>query len=189
MQRCHQLIFITSLLALSWLIMMAAHEFGHVIAALITGGRIDQVVLHPLAISRTDVSPNPHPAVVVWSGPILGCVLPVAAWLLTPDSWAFIRKTTMFFAGFCLVANGSYIACGAFDGIGDSGVMLSTGSPMWGLIAFGIITVSLGLLLWHRLGSPRTLISHPDLIAARFAYGTCLLLLIVIAIEWTIFGR
>ena len=66
MQRFHQLIFVASLLALSWFAMMAVHELGHVVGALVTGGVVERVVLHPLTISRTDVSPNPEPSIVVW---------------------------------------------------------------------------------------------------------------------------
>ncbi|MEZ6046089.1 MAG: M50 family metallopeptidase [Planctomycetaceae bacterium] len=60
------------LLPASWLSMMIVHEAGHMLSAMLTGGQIEKVVLHPLAISRTDVSPNPHPVWVVWGGPLLG---------------------------------------------------------------------------------------------------------------------
>jgi hypothetical protein len=60
---------------------MAVHELGHVIGAVISGGVVERVVLHPLTISRTDVSPNPHPGIVVWLGPVIGCLFPLAlAW-------------------------------------------------------------------------------------------------------------
>ena len=51
--------------ALSWLAMMIVHEFGHVLHAWFSGANVVKVVLHPLAISRTDVAPNPHPLFVV----------------------------------------------------------------------------------------------------------------------------
>ena len=66
MLRFHQILFAASLVALCWFAMMAVHELGHVVGALVTGGSIERMVLYPLAISRTDVSPNPHPAIVVW---------------------------------------------------------------------------------------------------------------------------
>lgn len=90
--------------------MMAVHEFGHVIGALVTGGSVERVVLRPLTISRTDVSRNPHPGVVVWLGPILGCGIPVVVWRLIPRGMTIVRNIAMFFAGFCLLANGAYIA-------------------------------------------------------------------------------
>jgi hypothetical protein len=36
-QRFQQILFAVSMLALSWLAMMAAHELGHVIGAIVTG--------------------------------------------------------------------------------------------------------------------------------------------------------
>ena len=52
MQRFHQLLFIVSLLALSWLTMLASHEVGHVLGAIVTGGSVERVVLHPLKTPR-----------------------------------------------------------------------------------------------------------------------------------------
>lgn len=80
MQRFHQVILIASTLLGSWLGMQAVHEFGHVVGAWLTGGQVDRVVLHPLTISRTDLARNPHPLLVVWAGPVFGCLLPLDAW-------------------------------------------------------------------------------------------------------------
>lgn len=182
MQRFHQLLFIACLVALSWFAMMAVHELGHVIGAIVTGGSVQRVVLHPLTISRTDVSPNPHPAIVVWLGPILGCLIPLTAWPAVPRRLTIARGTAVFFAGFCLIANGSYIAIGSFDRVGDCGEMLRTGSPLWALIAFGVVTVGWGLCLWHRLGSPKHFLSDPSVITPRSAYLLlCILLVVVVA--------
>src|SRR5690606_9261451 len=129
------------LLGLSWLAMMGMHEIGHIAAAYMTGGQVERFVLHPAAISRTDVSPNPSPAVVVWAGPLIGILLPLALLIMVPRRRKILHASTQFFAGFCLVANGAYIAVGAWEGIGDSGEMLRTGSPQWLLYLFGAITV------------------------------------------------
>jgi hypothetical protein len=183
MQRLHQFVFVASLLALSWLVMMAVHELGHVVGATWTRGNVERVVLHPLAISRTDVSPNPKPAIVVWAGPILGCIVPVIVWLLIPRRAKMAHTVAMFFAGFCLLANGAYIAVGSFDHVGDCGEMLRTGSPFWTLLAFGITTMPLGLCLWHRAGSVKQFIADPTLIPARTAYAMLFVLLVVVAGE------
>ena len=139
--RIPQLVFIVSSLGLSWYGMMAVHELGHVSGALLTGGRVQQVVLHPATISRTDISPNPSPLVVVWLGPVVGCGLPLLIRLLLGRRSGLAGQLASFFAGFCLIANGAYISIGAFDGIGDCGIMLSQGSPLWVLIAFGAINL------------------------------------------------
>ena len=132
--------------------MQDVHEFGHVAAAWLTGGEVSQVVIHPLTISRTDLARNPDPLLVVWAGPVLGCVLPLVAWGLAEAlgwSWTYLLR---FFAGFWLIANGAYIGVGSFDRIGDAGGMLQHGSPIWSLWVFGLFTVPTGFALWHNQG-------------------------------------
>lgn len=63
MKRVHQTVLIVSTMLASWLGMQAVHEAGHVLGALVSGGSIKQVVLHPLTISRTDLAMNPAPLV------------------------------------------------------------------------------------------------------------------------------
>ena len=132
---------------LSWLVMQATHELGHIVAAWLTCGTVERVILEPLAISRTDVSPNPSPLVVAWAGPIVGVALPLflalairgrvagqrsaaSAHQTTPRfRWDVVPAYADFFAGFCLIANGAYIGIGSFDRIGDAGDLLRHGSP------------------------------------------------------------
>jgi hypothetical protein len=151
-KRLHQIILIASTLLGSWLGMQAVHELGHVLGAHLSGGQVARVVLHPLTISRTDLSANPHPLLVVWAGPLLGVLLPLLVWAVAAGlrlPGAFVLR---FFAGFCLAANGAYIAVGSFERIGDSGEMLRHGSPIWALWLFGAVTLPAGLWLWHRQG-------------------------------------
>ena len=170
MQRHNQILFVACILALSWFGMMAVHELGHVIGAVVTHGRVTGVVLHPLAISRTDVNPNPNPAVVVWLGPSIGCLLPLGLRLLIPPGMKILRNSATFFAGFCLLTNGAYIAVGSFDRVGDCGEMLRTGTPLWLMIAFGVVTITTGLLMWHRLGSLKQFLASPNIITTRSAW-------------------
>jgi len=157
----HQLALALVVLGLSWFGMMAVHEFGHVLGAWITGATVQDVVIPVLGFSRTDVQPNPAPGWVVWAGPIVGVVLPVALWFVALRTCpAFIEKPLRFFAGFCLVANGAYLSLGTFDRIGDVGVMLDTGTPTWALWLFGAITIPAGFTLWHGLGPRFGLAPH-----------------------------
>src|SRR5215472_11635577 len=78
--RVHQFVLIASTLLFSWLAMQAVHELGHVLHAWASGGTVTKVLLVPLEISRTDVSPNPHPQFVAWGGPIWGALLPACVW-------------------------------------------------------------------------------------------------------------
>lgn len=171
MRRLHVFVFIGSTILLSWLLMQAVHELGHVLGVWLTGGAVERVVLHPLAISRTDVSPNPQPLMVAWAGPLFGAIAPLAAWgiaasLRLPFAWLF-----RFFAGFCLMANGLYLGVGSFGGIGDAGDLVRHGSPMWTLWVFGVLTAPVGLALWNGLGPRFGLGPKADEIGPRLAYG------------------
>src|SRR5437762_5721447 len=119
MNRLSQTILIASTLLGSWLGMQAIHESGHVIGALLTGGRVARVVLHPLTISRTDLAVNPHPLAGAWAGPVGGVLLPLLAWAVAACLRTPAAFMVRFFAGFCLIANGAYIGAGSFDGVGD----------------------------------------------------------------------
>jgi hypothetical protein len=182
-QRARQFVFVAALLALSWLGMMAVHELGHVMGAVMTGGAVQRCVLHPLTISRTDVSPNPHPVAVVWLGPLVGAVLPLVALAAVPPRFAGTGTVIQFFAGFCLIANGAYLAVGWIDRVGDCSEMLRHGVPVWSLCAVGGVAMAGGLYLWHRLGSVRHFLDTPSLVTRRMAYGATVLLAVIIAFE------
>ena len=187
MPHFHQLVFVASLLALSWFGMMAFHEMGHVIGAMITGGNVEQVVLHPFTISRTDVSPNPRPSVVrvVWPQFLVVLfLLSVAGWF--HDGFKVVRNITLFFAGFCLLANGAYIAFGSFGRVADCGVMLRHGSPLWTLLLFGALTIPLGFYVWHRLGSVKGFLADPSLVEPKVAYSLFGALVVLLGIEFLI---
>ncbi len=132
--------------------MMAVQETGHVLHAWLSGGRVERVVLHPLAISRTDVSPNPRPRFVAWGGAIWGTILPLlllGVVRLANDKYTYLAR---FFAGFCCLANGLYLAAGSVEGVGDAGDLLRHGAAGWQLWLFGLPVSLLGLWLWNGLG-------------------------------------
>lgn len=185
MKRLHQVVLIVSTLAFSWLAMMAVHEAGHVLGALLTGGTVARVVLRPLTISRTDLATNPEPLFVVWAGPVFGVLAPLIAWigaqLARLPGWYLGR----FFAGFCLIANGAYLGVGSFDGVGDAGDLLRHGASIWQLWLFGAVCVPLGFLLWHRLGvnfglgEAKGTVSIPTAYACLGALATMVTLMIL----------
>jgi hypothetical protein len=183
MGRLYQAILIASILGLSWLGMQIVHELGHVLAAWAGGEAVHRVVLHPLVISRTDTSHERHPLLVVWGGPVLGVLLPLAALGLTRlflPRWSYLVR---FFAGFCLVANGVYLGVGSFEGVGDAGDLLRYGAPRWTLISFGLICVPSGLALWHGLGPFFGLGEAKGRVDRQAALETLALLLIVVLVE------
>jgi hypothetical protein len=182
-------VLIVSTLLGSWLGMQAVHELGHVVGAWVTGGKVAKVVLYPLTISRTDLAENPHPLVVVWCGPILGVVLPMILWGLAASfvmPGAFVLR---FFAGFCLIANGAYIAFGSFDRAGDCETMLQNGSALWQLWLFGLVTVPLGLLLWHRQGPHFGLASAKGNVSVGVAYVSLLVCGLLFTLGFLVDGQ
>lgn len=152
MQRIYQILLIVSILGLSWLAMMAVHEFGHVFHAWLSGGQVARVILDPLTFSRTDFAHNPRPLFVAWGGPIWGCVIPVLLWAGVHLALRRYGYLVRFLAGFCLIANGAYIAGGVLLEAGDAADMLRHGSPWWVLVLFGLPAMALGLWHWHGLG-------------------------------------
>jgi hypothetical protein len=185
--------------------MMAFHEFGHIVAAKLTGGIVVRIVLHPAAISRTDVSPNPSPLIVAWAGPVLGCLIPIVGALVIcclknlngvrsprPGEQALgerlarrsaISSLSQFFAGFCCVANGAYLGLGVFDRVGDAGEILNAGTPQWMLIVFGLTAFASGMTLWHRLGSPLSVLRGRNELDPWLIKGLIATLLLVIVVE------
>ena len=159
-----------SLTVLCWLSMQVLHEAGHVIAAQLTGGQVNRVILHPLVVSRTDVDPNPAPGTVAWMGPEAGCLLPALATLLVRSGRQFANRDSSehgtadtltvlhlrFFTGFCLIANGACLVFGTPGRIGDCGELLRAGTPVWQLFTGGSMALAAGLVCWHRPGSPTT---------------------------------
>ncbi|MFN0020282.1 MAG: M50 family metallopeptidase [Pirellulaceae bacterium] len=183
----HREILIASTLLGSWLGMQAVHELGHVGGAWLTGGKVKQVVLHPLTISRTDLAENPAPLTVVWAGPLVGVLLPLLLWLATAIAKMPGCFVLRFFAGFCLIANGLYISLGSFGRIGDCGEMLHHGSAIWQLWLFGLITVPVGIWLWHGQGTEFGLGKSPKVVSPKVAFSTGAICLAILAVEF-LFG-
>lgn len=188
MQRVHAGMLVIGLAGLSWLGMMAVHELGHVMGAWVTGGRVTRVVLHPLALSRTDVTPNPHPLIETWSGPLVGVLLPAALVGIVWRRRDVIRGMVMFFAGFCLIANGVYVGAGAIDPVGDAADLLHMGTPRWLMLAFGLFSTLPGLWLWHRASPSLGLGKHSLPVQPRHAYVT-FALAVAVLILGCLFGR
>jgi hypothetical protein len=189
MKRLDQIVLIITFLGFSWLTMQAIHELGHVLGALASGGQVVKVILHPLTISGTFVSPNPHPLCEVWAGPMVGALLPLLALLLasglrSPGIYLF-----RFFAGFCLIANGAYIGRGTFAGMADSAELLSYGAQRWQLLLFGVIAVTSGLYLWNGLGPSFGLGEAKGKVSRAAAITSLILLVAIVGIEMAIGSR
>ena len=141
-----------ALLVASWYLMMVVHEFGHVLHAWVSGGDVAKLNVPLTGYSRTELASNPRPSFVAWGGPVWGCLIPLGLLAVVHAMKFKYRKPFLFFAGFCLIANGAYIGVGSFMGGGDAGDLLRHGAHRAWLVAFGLVGMAAGLLVWHRLG-------------------------------------
>jgi hypothetical protein len=189
MKRIEQSVLIVTFLAFSWLAMQAVHELGHVAGAWLTKAEVTKVALHPCEISRTDLGHNPEPLVVVWAGPVLGVLLPVLVFLLAKFCRAPGVYLFRFFAGFCLVANGAYIAFGPAEGAADTGVMIQHGSTRATMIVFGILTAPIGFCLWNQQGPHFGLGKEKGEVSRAATIVSTILLALIVSVELLIIGK
>ena len=180
------LLHFVGLFWLCWQGMQVVHEMGHVLGAFLTGGTVSTLDLHPLRISRTDVSPNPHPLVVIWMGPLWGVLAPLALWGVVRRVGSSWNRHFQFFAGFCLIANGAYRGSAVLEPVGDAADLLQHGAGAWQLLLFAAITVPAGLLLWDHsrgalgIGRQAASISTSRIVVV---WGILLLLLVILAMS------
>lgn len=130
-----------------WVLMLLTHEVGHGVAALLTGGEIVSADLRPGVLGHTLVEPNPQPHWVVWGGFLSGCVIPLGAWGLVRVTVPKLSGDLRLLSGFCLLANGAYLATGGGESLTDTGVLLSLGWSYPALIAIGLLLAVPGYLL------------------------------------------
>jgi len=183
-----RVLLILGTLALSWYGMMLVHEVGHCLGAWIGGGTVQRVVFHPLRFTETVVNPNPRPLLTVWLGPIVGVTLPLIVWGAMALAKVPGHAVARFVAGFCLLANGSYIGAGSFDRVADAGVMLFLGAPIWTLWLFGLVTAPAGLALWHGLGPAFDIGGNRRPVRAGVVVGVWIALAVVMALG-LVFGE
>ena len=82
-----------------------------------------------------------------------------------------------------------YIGAGSFpggDNASDPGVMLRHGSPIWSLWLFGLAMFPFGLYLWNGLGPHFGLGTAKGGVDHRAAYAACVMLLVVLVLEFTL---
>jgi hypothetical protein len=185
MDRRFQAMLIVSMVGLSWLLMMVLHESGHLLHGWLSGAQLVRVELPPLGFSRTDFADNPHPLFVAWGGGIWGCLLPLAILAAVRFGTPCYAYLAAWFAGFCLIANGAYLAAGSLFGgtADDAGVILHCGGSQWHLLAFGIPATAAGLYLWNGLGPHFGLSASGGKVDRKAAVAVAVTLAVVVCLE------
>jgi hypothetical protein len=135
----------------SFLGMEIVHEFGHVLNAIATGGRVVAVEIPLIGTSQTLVAPNPQELFEIMGGPLWGILIPLLACGLARYFTDRVPETLKFFAGFCLIANGAYLAIGWWWPASDGGQLARLEVPKETLVGIGVIASAVGLGVWHSL--------------------------------------
>lgn len=129
-----------SLLVVSWITMTLTHELGHVVGGWCGGASLISLELLPWRLPSSIHSPDPHPLLTLWSGPVLGVLVPILVAVLS-------RSRAMWFvADFCILANGSYLALAwmAGDPHLDTTRLFHSGASTLSVAAYCILTICLG---------------------------------------------
>ena len=134
------------LLTFSWCTMLVCHELGHLIMGYVGGAKLVDFDIVPWHLPYSFHSPDPHPLITLWGGPVLGISIPFAAFFCWRN--AILR----FVADFCLLANGCYIAVATWTGdhLLDSQRLLDAGAPITSLILFSALTITVGYLRFRQ---------------------------------------
>jgi hypothetical protein len=185
--RCFQAILIISVGSLSWLLMMVLHECGHVVHGWFTGATLQRIDLPLVGFSQTDFAANPHPLIVAWGGGIGGCLFPLVILGMVRIFASRYVYLAAWFAGFCLIANGAYLGCGAFTTNSyagdDASVIIANGGSTWHLLVFGFLTIAAGLYLWSGLGPKFGLGPNAEKIDRKSTIGAAIALSIIVCLD------
>ena len=134
------------LLMAAWCVMAFTHETGHIVGGWLCGGTLKEAELLPWRLPYSIFNPDPRPLITLWSGPLLGVMIPVAVALLIRRNWMW------FIADFCLLANGAYLATGwiSSDRFLDTPRLLEHGAHPAIIALYCLPTIGFGYLRFRR---------------------------------------
>ncbi len=134
------------LLAVSWVVMTFTHETGHLVGGWLGGATLVECDLAPWRMPYCLHDPDPNPLLTLWSGPVLGMVVPVAV-------AAVVRARRVWFvADFCLLANGLYLAASWYSGDAylDTPRLFAEGASPVAVGAYCLVTIGVGYVRFRR---------------------------------------
>src|SRR4051794_22339347 len=136
--------------------MTFTHEAGHVGGGWASGGTLREAHLLPWELPYSTFEPDPRPLVTLWSGPVLGALVPLALAAAARLPWAW------FIAHFCLLANGSYLAVAWATGGSqlDTPKLLARGAHPATIAAYCLLATGIGYVGFRR--QCVRLLSPPD---------------------------
>ena len=136
--------------AFTWLSSMFVHEMGHVLSGWLSGGEFRYIDVYPFHFSTTILQPNPHPALVTWSGLLLGWGVPLLTIPLWKAQRASVGAILQSWSAYCWLAFGAYLALAAGESLSDTGQLLTEGWPVALLVGMGAMVAIIGYLIGRR---------------------------------------
>ena len=120
--------------------MTFTHECGHIVGGMACGATLTDFDLVPWRMPYSLHSPDPHPLVTLWAGPLLGVAVPLIASSIIRKRWAW------FIADFCVIANGGYLALAWLSGdrFLDTPRLLAAGAYPASIVVYCILTIGVG---------------------------------------------
>lgn len=79
--------------------MTLTHECGHIVGGWMGGATLTDCDLAPWRMPYSLHAPDPRPLMTLWSGPVLGVIVPLLAAAVIQRPWSW------FVADFCVLAN------------------------------------------------------------------------------------
>ncbi len=125
----------------------ALHELGHALAAWMTGGAVQTMILHPFSTSFTEIASDPHPRITHIAGVVFGpAVALLGVWVAWPVRSAYCMPIHLTGVT-ALASSGIYLLIGTVMGVGDADDLLRMGVPAFPLILGGSLLLAGSLML------------------------------------------
>jgi hypothetical protein len=133
-------------LVMSWCVTTFTHEAGHLVGGWIGGGTFRTANLLPWTLPYSIFDPDPHPLITLWSGPILGVLVPLGFAFIIQRNWMW------FIADFAMLANGAYIATAWWSGEShlDTPKLLEHGAHPLTIGLYCALTIGFGYIRFRR---------------------------------------
>ena len=137
-----RMVVFAALLIVSWCVMVWTHEAGHLMGGWCCGAQLTVAEVRPWHLPYSDFSPDPHPLITLWGGPLIGVCAPVLIAVVGIRVWLW------FVAHFCLLCNGVYLATAWFTGDSflDTTKLLEHGANPWWIVLFCVATIVPGYI-------------------------------------------
>ncbi|QDS91964.1 hypothetical protein FF011L_07000 [Roseimaritima multifibrata] len=141
----NRILLFALLLIASWSVMAVSHECGHIVGGMACGATLIDYDIVPWHLPYSLHSPDPHPLVTLWSGPLVGVAIPLLVAAVLRRRWAW------FIADFCLIANGCYLALAWVSGdrLLDTPRLLNAGASPTTIVLYCLVTIGTGYV-WFR---------------------------------------